>query len=65
VVKVGTSFVVVSILKVAAFFGVGTGIYTGVNYFLTFKIKPKSKKEKGVDEDDRIEDFRKTARSLS
>jgi hypothetical protein len=55
VVNVGTTFVVVSLLKVGAFFSVGTVIYTGVNYFLNFKIKPKSKKEKGDESDGKRE----------
>jgi hypothetical protein len=66
VVKVGaTTFVVMSALKVATLLGVGIGMTTGLQYFYNFKFKPRSKKEKVGDSDDKRDTFSEKARSFS
>lgn len=60
----GTTFVVMSALKIATLMGVGLGITTAFQYFHSFEFKPR-KKEKGVESDGKSESLREKARLLS
>jgi hypothetical protein len=60
----GISVVVIGVLKVASIMGLGLGITTGLQYFNTYKFKPR-KKEKGEESDGKGESLREKARSFS
>ena len=57
----GTTFILMTTLKLAAMGGLGITLATGIQYFHEFKL---SKKSKGVDENEIGESLLKKSRSL-
>lgn len=61
----GTTVVIMGVLKIATLMGLGLGLTTGLQYFNTYKFKPSKKEKKGDESGGRSETLRERARSFS
>lgn len=61
----GTTFVVMSALKIATMLGVGLGLTTAFQYFHAYEFKPKKKEKVGESDGKGTDILRERARSIS
>lgn len=57
----GTTVVVMGVLKIATLMGLGLGLTTGLQYFNTYKFKPSKKEKKGDESDGKGQSLRQRA----